>query len=501
MDGATNFIKGDAIAGLIITVVNIVGGLIMGVTRHAMAIGEAASTYTILSIGDGLVNQLPSLLVAAASAFMITKGSSKSGTNAEMLIQFLRYKEPLKILSGTFGILGIASLIGLANGIPWIVCFTISGVCYYLTTLDVSKVEKEEEEEVLEKNIVEEVVENTLHVEKILVHIGTNVASAIVQGEGNNIHIANELKYRIEVLKDKIKSRYGIKIPNVRITDDIYIPSNSFLVRISNMTTASLEIKPNCVFAAFFGETKIDFGEPAEIRHLGLKGYWVTKEKVSDVESMGAVTHTIFDIITLHLEYTIESHLDKIISREDIKQYKEEVQSYNGAIIEEINQRQIPNSTIQKVVQGLLAEKVPIKNFEYILECIGDYYAERNGQIIYWDLMNYIRKKLGNVITERFVQNGSLSLVRLTMESEECIKKKISGEIDEKIQITFTNICSEIASTYMQMKDMGQEFVFICDKTIRQIMFETLWDLNLKIDIISHEELPRMVQLVTIKSI
>lgn len=503
MDGASNFIKGDAVAGLVITAVNIIGGLIMGMTRHGMSLGEAASTYTILSVGDGLVNQLPSLLIAAASAFMITKGSSKSGMNMDIVLQFLRYKEPLRIISAIFGVIGVASMFGLADGIPWLVCFIVSGGCYYLTKLDLSSFETEEEEiEAPVSEVIEEAVENVLHVDKILMHVGTNVASAIVENDGNNkVYVANELKYRIEVLKDKIKNKYGVKIPNVRLTDDEYIPANSFLVRISNIPTASLEIRPNCIFATFFGETEIDFGEPAEIRALGMKGYWISKDMMSDVESMGAVTHTIFDIIIFYLEYVIESNLDKIITREDIKQYKDEVQLYNGAIIEEINQKQIQNSIIQKVVQGLLAEKISIKNFEYILESIGDYHAEHNGQINYKELIIFIRKRLANIITEDIVQNGSINVVSLSMESMQNILKRLRGETDESIELACANIYAEIATTHTQLTEMGQKFVFLCDKSIRQEIFDTIADLNVKINIISYEELPKMARMVTIKTI
>lgn len=503
MDGASNFIKGDAIAGLVITAVNIIGGLIMGMTRHGMGVAEAASTYTILSVGDGLVNQVPSLLIAAASAFMITKGSSKDGMNTDIMLQLLRYKEPLKIISAIFGVIGLASIFGMARGVPWFVCFVISGGCFYISRLDVSLFEsKEDEDDSPIAEVVEEVADNVLHVDKILVHVGTNVATAIVQrDESGKVAIANELKYRIEVLKEKIKKRYGVKIPNIRLTDDDYIPSNSFLVRISNIPTPSLEIKPNCIFASFFGETEIDFGEPAEIRELGLKGYWISKDRADDVESMGAITQSIFDIIIMYLEFIIESNLDKIITREDIKEYKDEVQNYNGAIVEEINQKQIQNSIIQKVVQGLLSEKIPIKNFEYILESIGDYHTEYNGQINYKDLMIFIRKRLSSVITEDIVQNGTINVVSLSMEAMENILRKTKGETDEAIEIACVNIYSEIAATHNQLNETGQKFVFLCDKSIRKSIFDTLSDLGVKINIISYEELPKMARIATIKTI
>lgn len=501
MDGATNFIKGDAIAGLIITAVNIICGLIMGALRHGMSIGEAASTYTILSIGDGIVNQVPSLLLASASAFMVTKGNSEDGMNFDVMFQFLRYKEPLRIIAIIFGLVGVASLLGFANGIPWFVCFAISGGSYYLSQLDLSKFEHKEEELPQVEEVVQETAENVLHVDKILMHVGTNVAMAIVQSGGGGA-VANELKYRIEVLRDKIKNKYGLKIPNIRITDDDYIPSNTFLVRIGNMPTPTLDIRPNCIFASFFGETEVDFGEKAVIKELGLNGYWVSKDMLDDVESMGAITHSIFDIIVLYLEYVIENNLEKIVTREEVKQYKDEIQLYNSAIIEEINQKQIQNATIQKVVQSLLAEKISIKNFEYILESIADYYTEHNGQMNnFQDLMQFIRKRIANVITEDMVQNGTINTVTIGLETSQNILRKLRGDTNESIEMACVNAYSQIAATHVELTDMGQKFVFLCDKAIRQEIFNTIADFNIKINIITYEELPKMSRIENIKTI
>ena len=503
MDGASNFIKGDSIAGLVITAVNIIGGLIMGMMRHGMSLGEAASTYTILSVGDGLVNQVPSLLLAASSAFMITKGNTKVGMNMDILMQFLRYKEPLRIISIIFGVVGALSLIGLASGIPWWVCFAISGITYYLTTIDTSKFEEEEEEIVQTEEIIEDVADNPLHVDKIVMYVGSNVVSAIVQKDENNkSSVASELKYRIEVLRDKIKKKYGIKIPEIRITDDDYIPSNSFLVRIGNVPTKTLNVRPNCVFASFFGDnTEIEFGEPAKIGELGLNGYWVAKNMASDVEGMGALTHSIYDIIILYLENIIENNLDRVITREDVKQYKEEVQQYNEAIIEEINQKQVQNSIIQKVVQSLLAEKIPIKNFEYILELIGDYHTEHNGQINFNDLMIYIRKRISNIITEGLVENNTINVVNIGIDSTKNLLRKIKGDTDESVETACVNIYNEIISTHIQLTEMGQNFVFLCDKSIRLDVFNTLLDFNFKINIISYEELPKLARMENVKTI
>lgn len=501
MDGASNFIKGDAIAGLIITAVNIICGLVMGSLRHGMSIGEAASTYTILSIGDGIVNQVPSLLLASASAFMVTKGNSKEGMNFDVMFQFLRYKEPLRIIAVIFGLVGIASLLGFANGIPWFVCFAISAGSYYLSQVDLSKYEPKEEELPQVEEVVQDTAENVLHVDKILMHVGTNVAMAIVQS-GSGGAVANELKYRIEVLRDKIKNKYGLKIPNVRITDDDYIPSNAFLVRIGNMPTPTLEIRPNCVFASFFGDTEVDFGEKATIDVLGLNGYWVAKDMLDDVESMGAITHSIFDIIVLYLEYVVENNLEKIVTREEIKQYKDEVQLYNSAIVEEINQKQIQNAIIQKVVQSLLAEKIPIKNFEYILESIADYYTENNSQMAnFQGLMKFIRKRISNVITEDFVQNGVLNVVTIEIETSNNILRKLRGDTNESIEMACANAYAQIAATYVQLTNMGQKFVFLCDKSIREEIFNAVADFSVKINIISYEELPKMIKLENIKTI
>ena len=143
---------------------------------------------------------------------------------------------------------------------------------------------------------MQETVENVLHVDKILMHVGTNVAMAIVQSGGGGA-VANELKYRIEVLRDKIKNKYGLKIPNVRITDDDYIPSNAFLVRIGNMPTPTLNIRPNCVFASFFGDTEVELGEKAVIKELGLNGYCLTSSLDTIFSKLFSITYSRYNTI------------------------------------------------------------------------------------------------------------------------------------------------------------------------------------------------------------
>lgn len=505
MDGASKFIKGDAVAGLVITFINIVGGLIMGMTRHGLSLTEAASKYTMLSIGDGLVNQLPSLLIAASAAFMVTR-TNGNGVAMDMVADFLQYKQPLRIVSIIFGVLGILSFMGLADGLPWVVCFILAALSYGATKLDIdSRANTTQEEETMDgssQEIVEEAPENTLYVDKILMHVGTNVASAIVTENGGKVEIASELKYRIEVMRDKVKKEYGFVIPNVRITDDDYIPTNSFLVRIANIPSISMSIKPNCIFASFFGsDTVVDYGEEVYFKELGMKGYWVAKEDQFDVESLGALTYSVFDIIILYLEQMIENNLDKLITREDIKLFKQEVSTYNAAVVEEIDNKQIENGVIQKVTQNLLSEKISIKNYDYILECITDAYTESSGKTSVEAITRHVRECISNVLTEDKIQNGVLNVITLSNESNKSLLKKMKGDISEEVEIECKNIYVQIATLYKQYKDMGQKFVFLVDKTFRAEIFKTIANFDIKIDIVSYEELPKSTRIEIINTI
>ncbi|MGU8987251.1 FHIPEP family type III secretion protein [Clostridium perfringens] len=507
MDGASKFIKGDAIAGLIITFVNIIGGLIMGMTRHGMSIGDAASKYTILSIGDGLVNQLPSLLIASAAAFMVTRGNSKDGVTGDIVIQFLRYKEPLKVISIILGAVGILSVVGILDGIPWVVCFILSAITYGLTKIDVESLIEQDDSEIQSNEseyVIEETVDNTLFVDKIILNVGSNVANAIVQrNSGGRVQLADELKFRIEVLRDKIKNNYGLKIPEIRIVDDEYIPSNSFLVRIANSPLVSLNVKPNCVLASFMGgNTLVDFGEEANIPELGIKGCWISKEDQADAEARGGLIYTIFDFIILYLEDSIENNLDKLVSREEVKLFKEEISTYNSAIIDEINQKQIENSVIQKVIQNLLMEKVSIKNLEFILECICDSYMELNRQNVTIDnITANVRQKIANVLTADMIEDKTLNIITLSDDVNKILLRKVNGDISEEIYEKCNNIYLDIAGVYKKYSNMGMKVVFLSAQELRFDIFRTISDYNIKVPVISYEELPKTCKLNRVSSI
>lgn len=508
MDGANKFVRGDAIAGVIITIINIVGGLIMGVLRHNMDIATAASTYTILSIGDGLVNQVPSLLIAVSTAAIITKGNSDENVSSDLLTQLLQYKQPLQISSAIFAIIGLFGLVGIISGLPWFISFVVSGILYAFSKMDVEQTTKEENEDsfttISEPEYQQDYQDNYLYVDKILLQVGSNIVNAITTYNSSNgsAVIAHDLKMKIEKLKEKIKKTYGIKLPEIRILDDDYISSNSFVVKIPNAPAIPLETRPNCTFAAFMGNnTEIDFGEEASLPELGLKGYWVATSDEQEAESMGAITYDLFYIIIQHLENCIENNLDKLISREEIKQYKTEVSSYNSAIVDEINTKQIENSLIQKVIQNMLMEKISIKNFEYILECISDCVSELGNRANPDIITQYVRIKMSNVLTENKIENGTLRVVTLSQESHELLGRKIKGEINEETETKSSNIFVQIATTHKQLTDLGDKFVFLCDRSIRTDIFKTLSDFKIKIDIISFDEVPRFVRLDKIKEI
>lgn len=504
MDGASKFIKGDAIAGFIITIINVIGGLIMGMTRHGMGIGDAAAKYTILSIGDGLVNQIPSLLIAVATALMVTKSGDKDIVE-DLLSQVVKYKLPLLITSIVFAILSVLGIIGVMNGLPYLITGGVSVGLYLLYKLDIQIKEDEIDEGpevVLEESEV--IPERALYQEKIKMKVGDNLISLIsvrdaVTGKG---YASPDMENKIDTLKKTIKKDYGVTIPEIRVSDDEYIQSNAFTIKIPNVQFRDIIVKPNCIVAQFLNEnTMYDEGEPVAFHEIGIKGLWVNKSKQSEVEMMGAIVYTVQEIMIFYLEYVITNNLDKLITRKDISLFKEEVAMYNDAIIEEINTKNIENSVIQKVVQNLLKEKVPIKNFEYILECIADCILEYRGNATVDIITQYVRQQISSVLTKNKIEDGVLNVIQFTEETENYLKQYMSGKnINQELMEKCNALYINILAAHKYYTDLGENFVFVSEGSIRKHVFDVICNMGVKIDIISLEELPR-ANFKTIKEI
>lgn len=347
--------------------------------------------------------------------------------------------------------------------------------------------------------------ENTTYLDKILMHVGMGVSACITEAQfSNRCMVLDELKQRTDMMREDIKNKYGLRVPSVKILDDESISSSEFFVRVNNTTTKSMEIRPNCVFATFpDNSTKFDFGEEFADKALGLKGYWISKSMVSNVISRCTKLYSVLDIIMLYLKYMIENNLDKIVTREDIKQYKNEVKLYNAAIIDEIDENKIPSAIIHKVVKRLLKEKISIKNFEYILESIADYYNDNShsGGLKFEDLMIFIRKRISNVITENFIKNGVLNVINLSNDSTRILSMYSRGVSSDNIENQYADIMAGIVASHMKYSDLGQKFVFVSNDSVRLDIFNILSELNVKINIISYDEFPRIIKMEIIKTI
>lgn len=493
MDGASKFIKGDTIAGIIITIINIVLGLVMGIMSHGMTIGEAASKYTILSIGDGLVNQVPALLIAVATALMVTKSGEKDIMN-DLIYQFMRYKKPLLTASIVFAILTVLGVVGILDGLPIFITGAMAGFLYWLYNMESPVEEIVEEQTEIEVDENEVVYETSLYQDKILVKVGDNLIPIVSKTDAvtGKVYASPEILEKMETLKNNIRSDYGYKIPEIIMNDKEYMASNSFAIKIPNVQTKDISIKPNCVVAQFLDEdTVYDLGEPVVFPEIGISGVWVNKSSHADMISKGAIVYTIPEIIILYLEHVIVNNLDKLITRKDINLFKEEVARYNDAIIDEINNKNIENAIIQKVVQNLLREKISIKNFEYILESICDCIIKYRGNATTDLITQFVRMRLINVLTADKIEDGVLNIVTFTEDTNETIKQFMDGKnMSQELMQKCSSLYVQIATLHRYYENLGQSFVFICDASIRKYVFDVIANMGDKICIISKDEVP-----------
>ncbi|MDP3441749.1 MAG: flagellar biosynthesis protein FlhA, partial [Ignavibacteria bacterium] len=366
MDGASKFVKGDAIAGLIINGINIIGGFIIGVAQRGMPFTDAIQSYTILTIGDGLVSQIPALIIATAAGLVVTRSSSGSALDLQMKTQLFSNPRVLGTVSGS------ALLFGFIPGMPTIP-FLILSVALGTSSYMLSKKKKLKDAETIvdesaAPEIKEDKVEQYLQVDPIEIEIGYGLISLVDERQGGNLF------QKISSTRKLIALEFGILIPPVRVRDNLQLPPNEYIVKIKGNIVANYEIYPDNFLAMNPGHIDEQLnGSVTTDPAFGLQSYWVKAEEKDRAELLGYTVVDCISVISTHLQEVLKRNFDKILSRQEVKQLLENIKKDYPAVVEEVNPEILNLGMIQKVLQNLLKESIPIKDFVQILEALIDY--------------------------------------------------------------------------------------------------------------------------------
>jgi len=371
MDGASKFVRGDAVAGILILFINIIGGLSIGMVQHDLEFNTAVEYYTLLTIGDGLVAQIPSLVLSTAAAIMVTRSSSENDMGNQILSELFQNPKAVMV---TGMILGI---IGLIPGMPNLAFLTLSAVCFGATFMIVKKNQVAEQEEVAEATATpiptpEQAEENkdlswddVVPVDIIGLDVGYKLIPLVDRKQGG------QLLNRIKGVRKKLTQELGFLIPSVHIRDKLDLSPNAYSISLMGVPVGESEIHPDREMAINPGQVfgVID-GLPTTDPAFGLDALWIDPMQREEAQTMGYTVVDASTVIATHLSQILHGHAHELLGREDVQQLLDNLGKKAPKLVEGLVPDILPLGTVQKVLQNLLEERVPVKDIRSIVETL-----------------------------------------------------------------------------------------------------------------------------------
>jgi len=417
MDGAIRFVRGDAIAGILITLVNIIGGFAIGVFQQGMDASEAAQVYTLLTIGDGLVSQLPALVVSTAAGLVVTRAVSDKNLPGELVKQLLDQPYAFVIASGILFFFGLIP--GLPH-LPFILMSLVSGIIAFYKMQDN---EKNEQKQLLKKEAdakipLPEKVESILPLDVMELEVGYELIP-LVDADRNG-----ELLERIKSIRRQFALEMGFIVPPLHIRDNLQLKSNEYAVLIKGVDIARGSIMMGRILAMNPGTTdrEIDGIKTTEPT-FGLPAVWVLSSKKQEAQMAGYTVVDPATVITTHIKETIKRHAHEIMGRQETQALLEKFKETNPKVVEELIPNALSLGKVQRVFQNLLREQISIRDLRTILEKLSDYASLSQDPDV---LTEYVRQGLARPITKQYQSNdGTLSVMTLDRGVEDAIEGSI----------------------------------------------------------------------------
>jgi flagellar biosynthesis protein FlhA len=415
MDGASKFVRGDAVAGLLITTINLIGGLLIGMLQRGLPAGEAASIYTLLTIGDGLVAQIPALIISTAAGIVITRASSVSQMGTDIADQVT--KQP-KAIYVTAGVLGMMSIV---PGLPFVPFFLMAAVMGIVgRSVSQAQAAKEamlEEPEEEEEPPQEEKIEEFLHPDAFEVEIGYGLISLVDANQGGN------LLNRITTIRKSLAVELGVVVPPIRIRDNIQLNANEYVFKIYGIEVAHGEVMVDYFMVVNPDERLhlkgVEMTEPT----FGLPAVWVAGQEKERAEVAGNTVVEAPAVIATHLMETLRTNSYKLLDRQETQRMLDHLKESHSALVEGLVPEMVSLGIIQKVLKNLLREKIPVRNLVIILETIADYASFSKDADI---LTEYVRAALAEVVTDIFRnEEGIVTVATLEPRLEDHVMQMV----------------------------------------------------------------------------
>lgn len=492
MDGASKFVKGDAIAAIIIIIINILGGFVIGMVQRNLDAAAALQTYTLLTVGEGLVNQIPALLISTATGIIVTRAASETNLGVDINKQLFSNQRIFFIASG------VLTLLAMVPGLPGIP-FSVLAIATFIIgnslrksvkdTVEISVAQQEEKEK--EEIRKPENIISLLQVDPMELEIGYSLIPLVDTGQGG------DLLERIVMIRRQCALEMGLVVPTIRIRDNIQIKPNSYIVKLRGIEIARGELLLDHYLAMNAGTayeeiSGIDTIEPA----FGLPALWITEAEREHAELAGYTVVDAVSVLATHLTEIIKIHAAEILGRQETQNLVDNVKQNNSAVVDELIPDLLTVGEIQKVLANLLKENVSIRDMASIMEVLADYARLTKDTEI---LTEYVRHSLSRQISRQYAQNNIINCVSLDPVAESLIANNIqrteAGSYVSLDPNSMQKLLNGLNNELKKMTDLGYLPIVITSPNIRLYFKKLIERSAAGIVVLSHAEVEANTEL------
>ena len=492
MDGASKFVKGDAIAAIIIIIINITGGFIIGMVQRNMTVTQALQNYTLLTVGEGLVNQIPALMISTATGIIVTRAASDGNLGSDLVTQLFRNSRVFFIVSG------VLILMAIVPGLPGIPFTCLSLIAAFIgyslkksqaeteETTTTAKQEKKKQEATKPENIV-----SLLQVDPMELEIGYSLIPLVDTGQGG------DLLERIVMIRRQCALELGLVVPTIRIRDNIQIKPNAYIIKLKGIEIAKGELMLDHYLAMNSGTVfeevpGIETTEPA----FGLPALWIAEAQREQAELNGYTVVDAVSVLATHLTEVIKAHADEILGRKETQDLVENLKKANPSLVDEVIPELMNVGEIQKVLSNLLRERISIRDMGTIFEVLADYGRATKDTDI---LTEYVRHAMARQITQQNIQNNVIPCVTL----DPAIENRIAGAVQRTDRGSYVSMEPDVMQRLLtalnteltKLTNMGYQPIVLTSPAVRPY-FHNLVERSIQgIIVLSHAEIEQSVEL------
>ncbi len=497
MDGASKFVRGDAIAGIIIMLINVIGGLLIGVIQKDLDFATAAKFYTMLTIGDGLVAQIPALIISTAAGIIVTRNSSSdSNMGAEVAGQLFSSTKAVYVSSAVIGLMGLVP--GLPKTPFFVIAFIMAGIAW---TMDKYKVEVEENDKKKADQLAlgpkKENIETMLPLDMVELEVGYGLINIVESDK------SGDLLERIVSIRKQFALDLGIIVPSIHIRDNLQLAPGEYRVMIKGNRVGGGVLRPDSILAMDPGNvTSRMEGYPTKEPAFGLDALWISPNRKEDAEMSGYTVVDLPTVMATHLTEIVRTHAHELLGRQEVAQLVENFKKTNPKVVEELIPDMLSLGSVVRVLQNLLKEHISIRDILTIFETLADEASKTKDVDI---LTEAVRKAMSRSITAKYSSDGSIPVMTLSANVEELVSNSLL-QTEQGIQLvmdpnTAHHLINEVANAVEGHPEIAGQPILLTSPTARRHLAKLITRFIPQLIVLSHSELASTANVKSVATV